>query len=609
MVPMRGFRFSIWMLLLTLTVAACAGQAADPTPTAVPTLTPQPATVTPEPSPTTIPSPTPLVEPREGRVFTYYGEEPVVPNGPDARWDGKFINPGAMIYHDGRFHMFRNGFKEWPGFVGVGYMTSPDGLAWMEVQEEPVWTSDLVPYLEEGEGADVSSVVVTDDGEWVFYFHRVSTTRPGVIGRATAPSPLGPWEIDPEPVLLPGSEGEWDENGLAWPSVVRTESGWVMYYAGTASGFAGESMIGRATSADGIAWEKYDDPATAGAPFAESDPVLTPDEIWTTDGVDRARVVHTPERWVMVYQGGALIKRGLAFSDDGVRWVRHPDNPVLEFEDFPISGTMWDTALVFQDGVYYYYTEIGGNAGTDIYLAIHEGDIWPEDLPAPTPMAAAPPLPEGVKLLQLEDLLLAEMPGSPDYTGHLADEALSLGVYALPAGATDSQPAHAEDEIYYVAQGEAALDVDGERVPVGEGSLVFVRAGVPHRFEEIATDLQVLVFFSKGDSDAGDAPWRAFELDALVADLEGSGEAVPFLEAGSLRAVVTDFPPGSADALPAVKGGAGVHLVLVGEGEAAFGQGVARLQPRAVMLVPDGIPATASGLAGDVRVLSLLANR
>ncbi len=88
----------------------------------------------------------------------------------------------------------------------------------------------------------------------------------------------------------------------------------------------------------------------------------------------------TPEGWVMVYQGGALIKRGLAFSPDGVRWVRHPDNPVLELKDFPFSGTMWDTNLLYQDGVYYYYTEIGSMAGTDLYLAIHEGDIKPPDL-------------------------------------------------------------------------------------------------------------------------------------------------------------------------------------------------------------------------------------
>lgn len=337
---------------------------------------PQPGTHTPEPTATPKPSPTPLVEARPGRVFTYYSSEPVVPHGPGDRWDGKFINPGGMIVYNGKFHMFRNGFKQWPGLVSVGYMTSEDGLTWQEEQAEPVFTSEQVPYVEAGEGADVSSVVVLEDGTWVFYFHRVSGENPAVIGRATAPSPLGPWTVDPEPVLLPGPQDAWDDAGVAWPNVVRSEQGFVMYFAGS-PGAIGKSMIGMATSLDGIRWEKYDDPQTVEAPFAESDPVLQPDEIWTTDGVDRARVVPTSEGWVMVYQGGALIKRGLAFSPDGVVWTVHPDNPVINLEDFPKSGTMWDTNLVYRDGIYYYYTEIGSMAGTDIYLAIHEGAIQP----------------------------------------------------------------------------------------------------------------------------------------------------------------------------------------------------------------------------------------
>jgi len=184
-------------------------------------------------------------------------------------------------------------------------------------------------------------------------------------------------------VLVPGGEEAWDESGVAWPSVVRTEDGFVMFYSGFPDGFGVDPMIGRATSPDGITWEKFDDPTTTAPLFAESDPVFKPEEDWTTDGVDRARVVFSSEGWVMVYQGGALIKRGLAFSLDGIRWVRHPGNPVLELQDFPFSGTMWDTNLVYHEGVYYYYTELGSMAGTDLYLAVHEGAIKPPDLLAP----------------------------------------------------------------------------------------------------------------------------------------------------------------------------------------------------------------------------------
>ena len=50
-------------------------------------------------------------------------------------------------------------------------------------------------------------------------------------------------------------------------------------------------------------------------------------------------------------------------------------------EDFPISGTMWDTALIYRGGTYYYYTEIGSMASTNIRLAIHEGPIVPDERP------------------------------------------------------------------------------------------------------------------------------------------------------------------------------------------------------------------------------------
>ncbi len=387
---------ALLLAILILALSACAGTAEAPgldetpagevaagaalTPTSE--LAPEP-TATPEPSPTPspAPSPTPLVEAAEGRFFTYYGtdpSEPVVARGPSGRWDGLYINPGGMLHHDGQFHMFRNGFKDWPGLVSVGYMTSADGLAWSEVQEAPVFSSDQVPYVEEGEGADVSSVLALDDGRWVMFFHRVSNSRPAVIGRATADSPLGPWTVDPEPVLLPGPEGAWDEGGVAWPSVLRPPDGdpapFLMYYAGSAAG-AGDTMIGLVTSADGITWQKHDDPETVEMPFAESDPVLTgAEELWATQGVDRARVVVAPEGWLMVYQGGALVKRGLAYSDDGLVWTADPDNPRLGLADFPFSATMWDTALIYHDGVYYYYTELGSMAGTDIYLAVHEGE-------------------------------------------------------------------------------------------------------------------------------------------------------------------------------------------------------------------------------------------
>ena len=61
----------------------------------------------------------------------------------------------------------------------------------------------------------------------------------------------------------------------------------------------------------------------------------------------------------MLYVGNDLNTRGLAFSEDGITWIHHTENPIIDESHFPISGTTWDTALVHRDGMYLYFMEIG----------------------------------------------------------------------------------------------------------------------------------------------------------------------------------------------------------------------------------------------------------
>ncbi|MEP7292368.1 MAG: hypothetical protein ABI835_11325, partial [Chloroflexota bacterium] len=78
--------------------------------------------------------------------FTLYGEDPVVAAGPSIEWDSPYTDPGAVFFYDGKFQMFRNGFKGWPSSVQIGYLTSEDGLNWTEVSEDPVMLTRDVPY-------------------------------------------------------------------------------------------------------------------------------------------------------------------------------------------------------------------------------------------------------------------------------------------------------------------------------------------------------------------------------------------------------------------------------------------------------------------------------
>src|SRR5512134_2462339 len=86
------------------------------------------------------------------------------------------------------------------------------------------------------------------------------------------------------------------------------------------------------------------------------------------------------------------------------------------------------------------------------------------------------------------------------YLEFLRKSSLSMGVYRLPAGGIDPQSPHTEDEVYYVVDGQAQIqvgaDTSGEYRSVGPGSIVYVAANVPHRFHSIEEDLTALVFFA-----------------------------------------------------------------------------------------------------------------
>jgi len=82
------------------------------------------------------------------------------------------------------------------------------------------------------------------------------------------------------------------------------------------------------------------------------------------------------------------------------------------------------------------------------------------------------------------------------YVDFLTSDKLSVGLALWPAGSTDRQRPHVEDEVYYVISGRGVIRVADEDRPVKAGSLVFVAAGVEHRYHDIEEDMRVLVFWA-----------------------------------------------------------------------------------------------------------------
>ena len=86
------------------------------------------------------------------------------------------------------------------------------------------------------------------------------------------------------------------------------------------------------------------------------------------------------------------------------------------------------------------------------------------------------------------------------YREFLRVPALSARLYVMPAGASDLQRPHREDEMYYVIRGRARFRAAEEDAAVSAASLLFVAAQVEHKLYDIAEKLAVLVFFAPAES-------------------------------------------------------------------------------------------------------------
>lgn len=101
-----------------------------------------------------------------------------------------------------------------------------------------------------------------------------------------------------------------------------------------------------------------------------------------------------------------------------------------------------------------------------------------------------------MKVFRLDDLDAERTANQGAYLRFLKERHMSAGLYALAAGEADTQRPHAQDEIYLVVSGRAAITVGDETTTVARGSVVYVPAGTAHRFHHITEDLRVMVVFS-----------------------------------------------------------------------------------------------------------------
>ena len=285
-------------------------------------------------------------------------------------WDHGCVLLAYPIYVDGTYYLFYTGSVDNPMVspVAIGYATSSDGVD---------FEKHLGPILEgDGTGFDsygVShSIVIKEDDVWKIYYNANigPTLGPGEnIGLATTTNLDSMWTREDNPVLSVGSSGEWDGGCIDPNSILKVDSGYIMYYFGASALPVSDGSIGMAFSADGIIWEKYNDPLTIDPPYAESDPVLVPGEpgTWDERTFWGCSVLKLGSNFEMFYAGMDNSQNcgiGYAISADGITWEKHYTIYPYTYLDDPYASVYGYTIMEFPGVI--------KNADSSLYLMYYD---------------------------------------------------------------------------------------------------------------------------------------------------------------------------------------------------------------------------------------------
>jgi mannose-6-phosphate isomerase-like protein (cupin superfamily) len=89
---------------------------------------------------------------------------------------------------------------------------------------------------------------------------------------------------------------------------------------------------------------------------------------------------------------------------------------------------------------------------------------------------------------------LEETPEGKRFCYPIRHGSMRVGIYA-PRPPHDPQQPHGQDELYIVISGTGIFRKGEEQRPFRPGDVIFVEAGVPHRFEAYGEDFATWVVF------------------------------------------------------------------------------------------------------------------
>lgn len=174
-------------------------------------------------------------------------------------WDYPHAAVPSVIADGDTLRMWYGGGSITSKGMRIGYAVSVDGINWNRypvpvITANKEWDKDGV----------IPGGVIKEDDIFKMWFsggidpaaYPTSLSR-WSIGLATSADGIN-WTLSDEPVLQHGSSDDYDKDIVLAGTVIKTSSGYEIWYSGShKTGGSSISMIGYATSTDGVEWKKY----------------------------------------------------------------------------------------------------------------------------------------------------------------------------------------------------------------------------------------------------------------------------------------------------------------------------------------------------------------
>ena len=236
---------------------------------------------------------------------------PTIERGPSGEWDAvDLLNP-SLVRYGGRYLNLYSGFDGNTWHTGLA--VSEDGERWSKKGRV------LSPEGWEGDYIAANGAAVISNSE-IFYWYQAGPKEAVQIGLARSQDGER-WQKHPQPVIVQGPRGSWDETAVGDPYVISCGQWFYMFYLG--QNRHDRQRLGLARSLDGIHWQKeHRNPLIAGGAPGSFD----------TRGVGEPAVFRSGDKFYMLYVGrdqGERRQIGWAESANGVDWRKLENAPRL----------------------------------------------------------------------------------------------------------------------------------------------------------------------------------------------------------------------------------------------------------------------------------------